>query len=221
MRKFEIARMLARRYGYRSYLEIVTATTGGTYSEVDKEQFSRRTRLMYRCPVGFSDGEPIDWRTEAESSEGPVLELTQSGERFDLVFVDPFHTYASSLRDIVFALHLTKQDGLVLIHDCNPPEAGIAAPEFQSGEWCGVTYAAYLDVALFAEALSYVTVDTDYGCGIISKRPRPELFGTSADAALAAGWKKLPLAEKYLFFEENRAQLLQLISPEELQIRLK
>ena len=69
MRKYEIALMLAKRYGYTSYLEICTPTTGGTYSRVDKEQFSRRARLMYRCPPDFSDGEPIDFSTDSESSE--------------------------------------------------------------------------------------------------------------------------------------------------------
>ncbi len=138
------------------------------------------------------------------------------------MFVDPFHTYASSLRDIVYGLLLTKPDGMVLIHDCDPPRAEIASPEFQDGEWCGVTYAAYLDVVLFAGALYYVTVDADYGCGIISKRPRAELFGNpnQADAALAAAWRKVRLSKKYPYFAKSRTRLLQLISPDELTTRL-
>lgn len=99
MRKYEIALMLAGRYGYESYLEVCNPTTGLTFSQVDKQQFTRRVRLMYRCPSDFPDGEPVDFSTQAESSEELAVELMSSGERFDLVFVDSWHTYASSLRD--------------------------------------------------------------------------------------------------------------------------
>ena len=144
----------------------------------------------------------------------------QRGLRFDLVFVDPFHTYACSLRDIVYALQLIKPEGIVLIHDCDPPKEEIAGPEFRHGDWCGVTYAAYLDLLLQAADLQYVTVDTDYGCGIISKISRPGLFDMEVDAALRSEWQKLELTQKFGFFERNRRQLLHLISPNDLQRRL-
>ena len=221
MRKYEIALMLAKRYGYTSYLEICTTVTGGTFSLVDKEQFSRRARLMYRCPADFSDGEPIEFSTEAESSEELFGELMRSRERFDLVFIDPWHTYASSLRDIVFGLQLIKDGGIVLIHDCSPPTPTCAEPEFRPGEWGGVTFAAYLDVVLFTERIHYVTVDSDYGCGIVSKDRRLDhLSGSRPDATLASRWRTLGLSQKYPFFDENRARLLRLISTEEFCGRL-
>jgi hypothetical protein len=213
MRKYEIALMLARRYGYASYLEICTPITGGTFSMVDKEQFSLRARLMYRRTPDFSDGEPIEFSTEAESSEELFGELMKSGKKFDLVFVDPWHTYASSLRDIVFGLQLIKDDGIVLIHDCSPPNPLCAEEEVHPGEWSGVTFAAYLDVVLFTESIHYITVDCDYGCGIISKDRRlAHLSASLPDAALASRWRTLELAQKYPFFDENRARLLRLIS---------
>jgi hypothetical protein len=218
MRKYEIALMLARRYGYTSYLEICTPCTGGTFSMVDKEQFSLRARLMYRRPPDFSDGEPIQFSTEAESSEELFAELMRSGEKFDLVFIDPWHTYESSLRDIVFGLQLIKDDGIVLIHDCSPPNQTCAAPEISSWEWSGVTFAAYLDVVLFTGSISYITVDSDYGCGIISKDRRlAHLSGSRPDAALVSRWRALDLTHKYPFLDENRSQLLRLISTNEFR----
>jgi hypothetical protein len=220
MRKFDIARMLAKKFAYTSYLEIVTPSTGGTYAQVDREQLTQRMRLMYRRPAAFSDGELIDFGTTKEDAEELYFEVMQRGLRFELVFVDPFHTYACSLRDIVYALQLTKPEGIVLIHDCDPPNEEIAGPEFRHGDWCGVTYVAYLDLVLQAQGLHYVTVDTDYGCGIISKTARPELFDKEVDAALRSEWQKLELTRKFGFFERNRLQLLHLISPEELTRRL-
>jgi len=216
MRKYEIALMLARRYGYTSYLEICTPTTGGTFSLVDKKQFHRRKRLMYRRSPDFSDGEPIDFSTEAESGEELFGELVRSGERFDLVFVDGWHTYTSALRDIEFGLQLIKEGGVLLIHDCNPPNPTFAEPEYRFGLWCGVTFAAYLDIVLFTENIHYVTVDCDYGCGIISKDQRLDpLFGSRPDATLPLLWRTLDLSQKYPFFDEIRSRLLCLISIDE------
>lgn len=221
MRKYEIAQLLARQFGYRSYLEICTATTGFTFSQVDKEQFQQYVRLMYSCPPDFSDGEPLDLVTESESGEALFGEVVRSGERFDLVFIDPLHTYASSLRDLVFGLQLVKDDGVVLVHDCNPPNPTCAEPEFRPGEWCGLTFAAYLDLVLFNRGLHYLTVDTDYGCGVISKTWRPALLSDPPNnATLAAQWRTLDLSQKYSFLAEHRASLLHLVSVEEFRQRL-
>jgi hypothetical protein len=213
VRKFDIALMLARKYGFASYLEVVTPTTGGTYGQVDRHQFSTRMRLMYRRPAEFLDGETIDFSTQAESAEDLYLELINSGRRFDLVFLDPFHTYASSLRDIVYALQLVQPGGSVLIHDCDPPREEIAGPEFRPGEWCGVTYLAYLDTVLFDPGLCYATVDADYGCGIISKKPRREALYSNSDRALASEWRNLQPSQKFSFFIQHRARLLHLVDP--------
>ena len=122
--KHEIAMMLAERYGYSSYLEICSPTTGNTYSLVDQGRFPRRVRLMYRCPPEFSDGELIDFRVEADAcDESFGGELLDSGERFGLVFVDPWHSYSSSRSAIEFGLKVVAPWGLVLVHDCSPPDA--------------------------------------------------------------------------------------------------
>jgi hypothetical protein len=221
MQKYEIASLLARHLGLTSYLEICTPTTGFTYELIDREQLTRTVRLMYRCPPEFSDGAALDLRTPAESAEALYASLMRAGERFDLVFVDPWHTYASSLRDLVFALQLVKDDGVVMVHDCNPPHAACARPEFQPGEWCGVTFGAFLDVVLFARRLSYFTVDADYGCGVISKNERlKQRFAFRHENSHAASWQPLGLTEKYALLESARSELLHLISPDEFRQRL-
>ncbi len=205
--------MLAKRYGYSSYLEICTPITGCTYSMVDGRQFRVKKRLMYRCPADFSDGETVDYATPADSCEELCAELIKSGESFDLVFVDPYHTYTSSFQAIMAGLQLTKTNGTLLVHDCNPPNPFYAEPEFHLGNWCGVTYAAYLDIALGKEGIGHFTVDTDFGCGIIRKGPQlVRQFGTIPDASLALEWQALDLSQKYPFFDTYRQQLLNLVT---------
>lgn len=218
MRKYEMILMLARRYGYSSYLEICTPTTGHTFSFIDPNQFPFRQRIMYRCPPEFSDGLQLDHRTEVESSEPLISQLVKAGRRFDVVFVDPFHTHLCSMRDIVYGLHLMKDTGVMVIHDCNPPCAEWATPEFIVGNWCGATYAAFLDIVLSNPELSYITVDSDYGCGIIVKSGRPTSFSNRhPDAGLTRQWRALDITQKYPFFDQHRAELLRLTSPEEFR----
>ena len=222
MRKYQIALMLAKRYGYTRYLEICTPTTGRTFAKVDKRQFQQRVRLMYRCPASFSDGIRGDYVTEAESGEALLSELVKSGERFDLVFVDAWHAYANAWQDILFGLQLIKEGGVVLVHDCNPTSAMCASLEAHSRGWCGVTFAAYLDIVLFNPALHYATVNTDYGCGIISKDDRLADFSKDRPtAALTAEWQALALSQKYSFFHLNRVPLLRLISREEFRRKIE
>lgn len=222
MRKYEIAAELAKKCGYTSYLEICTSGTGWTFGRVDRERFTRCKRLMYRIPKrNFTDGAPIDFPTREESSETMFLEILRSGERFDIVFVDPWHTYECSMRDLVFGRQLVNPNGTLLVHDCNPTNQTCTDPKFRPGEWCGVTFAAYLDMVLFAEGTPYVTVDTDYGCGIMSEHPViTPLLSRCTNAELIAQWPKLGLKEKYPFFEQHRAELLQLMPLEKFQLLL-
>jgi hypothetical protein len=84
-----------------------------------------------------------------------------------------------------------------------------------------VTFAAFLDVVLIAEGCSYATVDSDYGCGIISRHPRlSRLLGSCPDRSLAAGWQKLGLEEKYTFLDAHRSDLLRLTVPDDFSLRL-
>lgn len=221
MYKYEIALALARRYAYTSYLEICTPLTGQAFNRVDKEQFRRRVRLMYQCPPDFTDGERVDFSTESESCEELFGELIRSGERFDLVFLDPQHDYATSLRDMVFGLRLMKDDGILLIHDCSPPGSAYATPEYNQGDWCGLTFAAYLDIVLFAKELHYITVDTDFGCGVVCRDRRfAPLFDPRGAEEIASRWRTLDPPQRYSFLDENRARLLRLVSVDEFRRHL-
>lgn len=211
--KYEVVNAISRRFGYTSYLEICTPLTGFTYSLVDREQLTRRMRLMYACPPDYADGEPIDLRTEAESGESLLSGLMQAGRRFDLVFIDPAHSYANSICDLTFGLQLIRPGGTVVVHDCNPGNSALAQPDFRAGNWCGLTYAAFLDLVLGSKRLSYITVNTDFGCGIMSKDRRWRRFSRSRMApSLAARWHALELSERFPFFDQNRKSLLRLIS---------
>ncbi len=96
--------------------------------------------------------------------------IRERGYRYDIILVDPLHEYGASMRDLTEALGLLTDRGTIVVHDCLPPTAELAGPNFSVGDWCGVTYQAYLDFVFARPNLEYRTVDIDYGCGVIRAR---------------------------------------------------
>jgi len=221
MRKFDIAHLLSEKYGYKSYLEICTPTTGGTYARIDEKKFTHRMRIMYNRPSNFSDGAPVDISTTKKSSENIFGDLIRQGKTFDLVFIDSLHTYDASLMDILFGLNLMNPGGAMLLHDCYPRDKAHISPDFHEGVWYGLTFAAYLDVALHSANLNYVTVDTDAGCGIISRdRDLGQISDNRLTPELKEQWHGLDISAKYGLLEKHGPQLLQLVSADDFRIRL-
>jgi hypothetical protein len=216
LHKFQLASKLGLQFGLRTYLEIATATTGHEFKFVDTHQFTERDRLLYYCPDDWTDGFPVTFRTPAPSSR--QLEINK---HYDMVFVDPWHEYQNSLEDIDLALRLVAPGGLVLIHDCSPPDAEYALPQLPpmngngpgicNQPWSGVTYAAYLDRVLDNNAISYITFDTDHGCGLVS-RDHPFRSNPPREEVKAL-WRHRTAENQYQIFDAYRAELLRLRPP--------
>ena len=66
---------LAAIHGYRSYLEICTYTTGRLYGDLDRKPFAISHRLMYRCPEGYDDGLPIEFRSATSEIDAQLTAL--------------------------------------------------------------------------------------------------------------------------------------------------
>jgi hypothetical protein len=100
-------------------------------------------------------------------------------------------------------------------------ERRIANPKFTPGLWCGVTYKAYLDFVLARDDLSYYTVDTDYGCGVIRKLaddhhpPAPPAGPEHRDPI--ERWQRMggDFESSFKYFKQNQHHLLKLRSSAE------
>jgi hypothetical protein len=101
--KMEIVALLARKVAAGQgaaarYLELCTPTTGNYFHLVDRASFAQVSRLMYRCPPDFDDGEPIDFRSESLDIAPCLKLLHRQGLRYDVILVDSYHEYKTSLR---------------------------------------------------------------------------------------------------------------------------
>jgi hypothetical protein len=142
-------------------------------------------------------------------------------KQLDVVLVDGLHTYRASLLDALNSLKYLNKDGIIIFHDCLPPNraASMATELFPTkkekrsipgwtNEWCGDVYKTiiYLRKAM-PDALDALVVNTDYGLGIL--RPK-----TKIDAS------QLVINED-LFNEINKIDYDQLMADTKNLINLK
>jgi hypothetical protein len=215
--KVDIVHRLMAVFGYRRYLEVCTPMTGFRYRDIDRARLDTSRRLMYRCPAEYDDGLPIDIRS-ASLEIGDGLDRLAREATFDVALVDPWHEYATSLRDIQTALALLSPGGALVVHDCLPPDEYFARTEFTGEPWCGVTYQAFLDVVIARRDLAYCTVDADFGCGVIRKVPAR--MQPAIDASLVDGWRRASTADPpttFQFFQQHKRELLELASVAEFE----
>jgi hypothetical protein len=209
----EVVNLLAEVHDFKRFLEISTATTGARFGDADKRNFELVHRLAYNIPAGFSDGLPIDFRSETLDIESSVAQIQQSAQYYDIILVDPYHDYQSSRRDIETAFRLLTDDGILVVHDCLPPAGGdLISPVFVPGPWCGLTFVAYVDF-LMAHDVAFQTVDCDFGCAVIAKARRGGGFPNALRAAWSAARHDPERALKLLRDESDA--LLHLKTPQQ------
>jgi len=136
------------------------------------------------------------------------FETLDPSQKFDIIFIDGLHLDHQVDKDIENSLKHLEEGGTILLHDCNPPTKDHAAenPVFTApanGNWNGTVYLSLIKLRLYKNDLKLVTVDTDWGVGILTR----ELSETiNVFPSEATTWD---------FFTLNRQQILDLISTEE------
>ena len=215
--KTDIIHFLSDLYGYQSYLELCTPTTGALYHKIDRSKFTTCHRLMYRCSPGFDDQMDVNFCSSHMGTKDLFETIHAFELRYDIALVDSFHLYDASYRDLADAFSVMTDRGTVVVHDCLPPSEDLVSAEFVPGSWCGVSFLAFIDFVQNTPGLVYTTVDTDYGCGVIRKSGIEQASLGMDD--LKEGWASVRHDAKaaYRFMIENKAPLLNLSSVEEFR----
>lgn len=164
--------------------------------------------------IEFSEN-PVQFKMTSDS----FFDLVNNGQtkfprnhKWDIIFIDGLHIADQCFRDIRNALNHTKDNGVILIHDCNPPtwEHAHSIPEFyyNSGgkAWNGTVWKSFYLMRTLLDFSTY-TIDTDCGIGVIDKK-----------------YKSIPIKHENVFFDygkmmNDRKLHLGLISLEEFMLR--
>jgi len=114
---------------------------------------------------------PDSVREELFRPTGEALGLP--GNLYGDGFFDGLHRAEQVSRDIKHALEMTTSDGLIILHDCNPPHHELAREKYDSdgvagSAWNGTTWKATWEF-FFSGSRELKVVDSDRGVGIIDK----------------------------------------------------
>ncbi len=205
--------------GGRSYLEL-GVRDGATFAAVDAPtRVAVDPAFTFRVPLR-------DWlRSRVLRARSGTLFFRMTidaffrgpGRRlgpFSVVFVDGLHTAEQSHRDIVNALSVLEDGGVVVVHDCNPESAAAAAPTLAEAlsmpghlhRWNGDVYRTIVRLRTRRD-LRVVVVDVDEGVGLVARGANEAPLDLSEDEIDAL---------TYADFAANRRQLLGLVPPTDL-----
>lgn len=130
--------------------------------------------------------------------------------KYDIIFIDGLHESDQVDKDLQNALNHLQPNGTIVMHDCNPPEYEIQLVPRQTGIWNGDVWKSIVKLRCTEPNLEINVVDTDWGVGIV-RFGKQELYNkASLDQCL-----------NYYYFDNNREELLNIISVEEFYNKFK
>lgn len=190
-----------------TYLEIGVRNPDHNFNHIQAA-----TKYSVDPGLEFEDN-PVDFQMTSDVffEKLKANQVLSSDIKFDVVFIDGLHFAEQVDRDIQNALSFIKEDGFIVLHDCNPPTEWHARETFgyfktpAQGYWNGTTWKAFFKWRFNPDVYS-CCVDTNWGVGILSKT---HPIGKSIQATN-------PFYEYYLL-EENRKAYLNLVDFKDLK----
>lgn len=130
-----------------------------------------------------------------------------NNDKFDIILVDGLHHADQVYVDIQNSLAVLNPGGVIVCHDMNPKKEEHQVVPFNGGHWNGDCWKAFVRLRQEKgnEYLMF-TVDTDEGCGIITKNDNAVLSADlykSFNNTLLLNWEN---------FNRNRTDWLNLLS---------
>lgn len=199
MQRYDIINKIAEKISAESYLEI------GVYNPADCFD---KIRIKHKESVDPGiDG--LSLATHKLTSDDFFASL-EAERRWDIIFIDGLHTGEQVYLDVKNALKHLNENGYIVLHDCNPPTI-YHARELQSdrnqpagASWNGTVWKAFQKLrTTHSNLLDMVTVDTDWGVGVLRK---------GKSVAISEDFNSM---YDYVYFDKNRKDVLLLVNEEE------
>lgn len=155
MTRTEIIQVLINKTQAKKYLEIGMGP-GLNFSNIQCD---------YKICVDPTPTVPVTFSLTSDDF------FAQNNETFDIIFIDGLHWSEQVYNDIVNSLNVLNDGGYIICHDMNPHSEFIQRypqPKSES-EWTGDCWKAWVKLRSERNDLNMCVVNTDYGCGVITK----------------------------------------------------
>jgi hypothetical protein len=184
MNRIQVIQRIIDKKKSCTYLEI-GVSEGGSFFRIKAKQkiavdphfkFSRKYKIKWI----LKNLHNISAKYYETTSDG-FFSSINSNDHFDVVFIDGLHTYQQSLKDVITSLNKLNENGIIIMHDCNPPTKAASHPaeSFESasameipgwtGLWCGDVWKTICYLRSQRKDLRVFVLDCDYGLGIVMK----------------------------------------------------
>lgn len=190
-----------------SYLEIGVRNPATNFNHI-------KASNKYSVDPGIEYIEnPVDYKMTSDSFFEKLAkdEILSSATRFDVIFIDGLHLAEQVNKDIIHSMDYIKEDGFIVLHDCNPPtewhtRENHSYTDSPAGSfWNGTSWKAFLKWRS-DPSVNSCCIDTNWGLGILSKS---HPIGKSIEPS--------NIFYEFDLLEENRTEYLNLISFEDLK----
>jgi len=190
MMRWDIINHLIDKNNYKSYLEIGVQDYTSNCEKITAE---------YKIAIDPAPRNKCDF---IGTSDEYFAQLSLE-TKFDIVFIDGLHLSEQVNKDIENSLKHLNPKGTIVLHDCNPTTESMQVRNDHGGPWTGDVWKSIFKYR-FKSDLDVYVIDTDYGCGIITKGTQILSSIEYNDSNLT--WDTL---------EFNKKEMLNLISVEE------
>lgn len=203
MTRIDIINKIISKNGFQNYLEIGVRNPDDCFNLINCESKDS-------VDPGVENLEnPVKYKYTSDI----FFNLLESGQldrpnnyKWDVVFIDGLHVCDQVERDIINSLNHLSEIGYIVLHDCNPPTTHHARDDYwdfstpAQGCWNGSVWKAIYKMRCHKSDIHLCTVDTDWGCSIITKGNQPVLDFDNTYF-------------EYVYFDTNRKKSLNLIEP--------
>ena len=211
--KFYLVNWFGKKFNFSSFLEISTLISGNKFDKVDSNLFKIKECINYYVEEHGQDYAKFG-NTYYKDHDFPILpfddylkKIIDKNQKYDVIFLDAYHTVEHTIRDLEAALSLLSKKGVIIVHDCCPPSEALAGP-LKKGNWSGQTYEGYIRFLLKHSKFENFVIDIDYGCGIIRPHVKSKVIRDFAvDVDKLSSWE---------YFWEHHKKLLNLESIDKL-----
>lgn len=157
MQRTDIINILIKSINAKSYLEI------GTYDGKNMDKIE--------CEYKIGVDPELDSLATYHITSDSYFELNRynSKRTFDVIFIDGLHTEEQLDKDIRNSLEILNENGYIICHDVNPTSKEMQIVPYTGGLWTGNVWKSFVKLRGCRPDLEMFTVDTDWGCGVISR----------------------------------------------------
>jgi len=143
----------------------------------------------------------------------------------DVALIDGLHSYRQVVRDVENTLRYLRDDGVIVLHDCNPAHASIACPatsyaDFRAQNhwwdilWSGDVWKAIVHLRSTRDDLRIAVLNCDFGVGLVRKGFPESRFPSSAAQIEALNYTDLAVDRERLLNLKPPAYLGEFLASE-------